>query len=70
MCYICFGVKFVPQGTPLNSDANAIRIMKPITTGTHPHPKGYVKFYNNNGHPINPNNNQTLGNSNNHFDFQ
>uniref|UniRef100_UPI003F6A0C09 hypothetical protein n=1 Tax=Flavobacterium sp. TaxID=239 RepID=UPI003F6A0C09 len=64
------GVKFVPQGTPLNSDANAIRIMEPITTGTYPHPKGYVKFYNNNGQPINPNNNQTLGNSNNHFDFQ
>ena len=63
------GIKFVPQGTPLNSDANAIRIMEPTTTGTYPHPKGYVKFYNSNGHPINPNNGQTLGNANNHFDF-
>ncbi|WP_304416393.1 hypothetical protein [Profundicola chukchiensis] len=43
--------------------------MEPTTTGTYPHPKGYVKFYNSNGHPINPNNGQTLGNANNHFDF-
>ncbi|WP_394906738.1 hypothetical protein [uncultured Mesonia sp.] len=64
------GIKFVPQGTPFGSDANAIRIMEPTTTGTYPHPKGYVKFYNSNGHPINPNNGQTLGNANNHFDFQ
>ena len=63
------GIKFVPQGPPLNSDANAIRIMEPTTTGTYPHPKGYVKFYNSNGHPINPNNGQTLGNANNHYDF-
>jgi hypothetical protein len=63
------GIVFVPQGTPLTSEANAIRIMEPITTGTYPHPKGYVKFYNSNGQPINPNNGQTLGNANNHFDF-
>ena len=64
------GVKFVPQGTPLTSEANAIRIMEPTTTGTNPHPKGYVKFNNSSGQPINPNNGQTLSNANNHFDFQ
>lgn len=63
------GVKFVPQGTPLNSDANAIRIMKPTTTGTYPKPRGYVVFHNNNGQPINPLKGQTLGRDNWHFEF-
>lgn len=43
--------------------------MESTTTGTYTHPKGYMNFYNSNGHPINPNNGQTLGNDNNHFDF-
>ncbi|AZJ35984.1 hypothetical protein [Tenacibaculum singaporense] len=63
------GIKFVPQGTPLNSDANAIRIMKPTTTGTYPKPKGYVVFHNNFGQPMNPLNGQTLSKGNWHFEF-
>ena len=64
------GLKFMPK-TPIGThpEAGAIRIMQPTTTGTYPHPKGYVKFYNSNGQPYNPINGQTLGDAFNHFDF-
>ncbi len=66
------GVKFVPKGTPLGSDANAIRIMEPTFPGetSYPHPKGYVVFHNSSGQPFNPETGQTLSSSNWHYDFQ
>ncbi|MCY1509476.1 hypothetical protein D9M68_438220 [compost metagenome] len=60
------GINFKPHpAVGPHADAGVIRIMEPNTQ----YPNGYVVFYNANGQPINPLNNNTLSPANHHFEF-
>ncbi|WP_172917724.1 hypothetical protein [Capnocytophaga canis] len=61
------GINFRPLGSTDNT--NLIRVMSPGKSGGVFYPKGYVVFYNSKRQPYNPNNGQTFGPENWHFEF-